>query len=567
MILKPLLGLAVLSDIALAAPSGLLTRGAQPTAHVRNGTYTGVRNTHYGQDLFLGIPYAQQPVGDWRFGLPQSLNETWEGERDAKAYGDICVGYGTDSIWYPMSEACLTLNVIRDSSVEEGSDLPVGVWIHGGGFVMGSGADERYNMSAIVANAHRIGKPFIGITINYRLSTWGFLASDEVTAAGATNLGLRDQRLALQWIQENIAAFGGDPSKVTIWGESAGGMSVGAHLIAYGGRDDGLFRGAIMQSGGSIMASSSNTTQSQLQYDEIVEKAGCSGAEDTLQCLRTVPFEELNALFNGTEGSPAYDFSPAVDGDLLREQGSIQLEKGAFVKVPIIAGTNTDEGTSFGPTGINTTAQFYNYLTNSTSSYTLPPTLASRILSLYPDDPSQGIPAFLNATRIPSKGLQWRRTSAFAGDVSMHAPRRAQCAAWADFNTPAYCYRFNTRGNDVDYLDGVAHFTEVSFVFNNVQGLGYHYGKPFGGLSREDLRKHVGLSEKVASMWAGFIHDLDPNFEEHGPKGGYWEQYETRRPVDLVLDANATGAGVLEEDSWRKEGIDFINSIAGVLLR
>jgi carboxylesterase type B len=208
------------------------------------------------------------------------------------------------------------------------------------------------------------GKPFIGVTINYRLSTWGFLGSKEISESGNTNLGLRDQRLALHWIQENIAAFGGDPSKVTIFGESAGGMSVGAQLIAYGGRDDGLFRAAIMQSGGSVMASPMNTTAYQGTYDEIVGKVACRAAEDTLQCLRDVPFETLNALFNGTDGSPAYRFSPAVDHDLIRERGSNQLGKHEFVKVPIIAGTNTDEGASFGPTGINTTEQFYRYLTS-----------------------------------------------------------------------------------------------------------------------------------------------------------------------------------------------------------
>lgn len=202
------------------------------------------------------------------------------------------------------------------------------------------------------------------MTINYRLSTWGFLASKEVTDNGITNLGLRDQRLALHWIRENIAAFGGDPDKVTIFGESAGGMSVGSHLIAYGGRDDGLFRGAIMQSGGSVTANPGNNTANQAMYDDIVRKVGCTGEQDTLQCLREVPFEDLNAVFNGTGGNPAYSFWPSIDGDLLQDRGSVQLDKQEFVKVPILAGTNTDEGASFGPRGINTTEQFYSYLTS-----------------------------------------------------------------------------------------------------------------------------------------------------------------------------------------------------------
>jgi triacylglycerol lipase len=207
------------------------------------------------------------------------------------------------------------------------------------------------------------GKPFIAVTLNYRLSAWGFISSSQVSGSGNTNLGLRDQRLALQWVQENIGAFGGDPEKVTIWGESAGGMSVGYHLTAYGGRDDKLFRAGIMQSGGSIAPGASNYTAFQSDYDAIASKVGCSDVVDSLQCLREVPFESLNSVFNGTDGGFGYSFSPVVDGDFIRNWGSIQLNKHAFVKVPIISGTNTDEGTAFGPRGINTTKEWYDYLT------------------------------------------------------------------------------------------------------------------------------------------------------------------------------------------------------------
>ncbi|KAE8150263.1 Alpha/Beta hydrolase protein [Aspergillus avenaceus] len=552
--LKTIVCLSTLWVAVHAAPSGI----PGPVAHVRNGTYVGVRNDHYKQDFFLGMSYAQQPTGDLRFTVPQSLNRSWDGMRDAKEYSEICVGYGTDSIWYPMSEACLTLNVVRGSSADENSNLPVGVWIHGGGFYMGSGSDQRYNMSAIVDNSYKIGKPFIAVSLNYRVSAWGFLGSSEVTDSGNTNLGIRDQRLALQWIKENIQAFGGDPDKITIWGESAGAISVGLHLTAYGGRDDGLFRGAIMESGGSISARPMNSTGYQAMYDDVVAKVNCTGSEDTLQCLREVPFEDLNAVFNGTDGDPVYQFWPAVDNDLVTGPGSVQLDNHEFIKVPILAGTNTDEGVSFGPTGINTTEQFYAYLTDGSSGFKLPPAVANQILDLYPDDPSQGIPGFLGDQRVPSKGYQWRRTSAYGGDYAMHANRRRQCEAWAAATTTAYCYRFNMRGADVPYLSGADHFEEVAFVFNNIAGLGYHYGKPFEGMPES----YHQLSTLMASMWASFIHDLDPN---SGIKDEVrWQAYGDQ-PVDLVFDANVTS--YMEPDTWRKEGIDYINSNARVYWR
>jgi len=180
-----------------------------PIVSIKNGTYIGVRSESYKQDWFLGIPYAQPPIGELRFRVPHHLNSSWEGTRAVTKYSAACVGYGGDEKFYDqLSEDCLYLNILRPSGYEN-AKLPVAFWMHGGGFFQGSTQDKRYNLSFIVQQSIEIGKPMIAVSINYRVSAWGFLLGKEVLESGQTNLGLRDQRLAMHWIQENIAAFGG----------------------------------------------------------------------------------------------------------------------------------------------------------------------------------------------------------------------------------------------------------------------------------------------------------------------------------------------------------------------
>lgn len=157
-------------------------------------------------------------------------------------------------------------------------------------------------------------------------------------------------------------------------------------------------------------------------------------------------------------------------------------------------------------------------------------------------------------------GNQWRRTSAFGGDWTMHANRRRQCEAWAETSTPAYCYRFNVHSADVPLIVGVTHFEEVSFVFHNIAGQGYHYGKPFAGVPQS----YIDLSTMMTSMWASFIHGLDPNPGVVN-KSVHWDAYSNSKPVDLLFNANTTSH--MEADTWRKDGIDYINSVAQAFWR
>ena len=198
----------VWATAVLAAPA-VEQNSLAPTATVKNGTYTGLHSIQYNQDYFLGIPFAQPPEGDLRFRVPQPLNSSWAGTRPATTYSAACVGYGSDDSVYPeLSEDCLYLNIVRPSGYAS-QQLPVALWIHGGGLTEGSSIDQRYNLSFIVKKSVDIGKPIIAASINYRLSMWGFITGDEVLRSGNANLGFRDQRLAMHWLKENIVSFGG----------------------------------------------------------------------------------------------------------------------------------------------------------------------------------------------------------------------------------------------------------------------------------------------------------------------------------------------------------------------
>jgi len=198
------------------------------------------------------MPFAAPPTGENRFGFPKPPIP-FTGIRDAVEFGAPCPQQamtfppGSPDIPLPakaMSEDCLFINVVRPANVSTKKPLPVLFWFYGGGFE--DGDTSLYPGEAVVNRSLALGEPVIYVSANYRLNAFGFLAGKEVKDRGLTNVGLRDQRFALQWVQQNIAAFGGNPKKVTIWGESAGSISVGLHMLLDKGDTCGLFSGAIM---------------------------------------------------------------------------------------------------------------------------------------------------------------------------------------------------------------------------------------------------------------------------------------------------------------------------------
>ena len=235
--------------------------------------------------------------------------------------------------------------MVRPHGISNNASLPVLVWIYGGGLDTGSTADPQYNLSGIVSTSQSISEPIIAVSMNYRLAVWGFLQTPEILAEGSSNAGLLDQRMAFRWIKENIAAFGGDPDRITIWGESAGAQSIGYHLHSYGGRNDDLFRSAILESGGPVGTAVEPLAFYASPVENLTRTTGCYTAKDQLACLRNLSSEALFAAH------VSQTWNPIIDGDFLTAYPS-QLElNNSFIKVPLLLGANTDEGLSFGTKG------------------------------------------------------------------------------------------------------------------------------------------------------------------------------------------------------------------------
>ncbi|KAE8333990.1 Alpha/Beta hydrolase protein [Aspergillus sergii] len=458
-----------------------------PKAKVQNGTYFGVHNDHYNIEYFLGIPFAQPPIGNLRLAPPVSLNSSFSGTRNATNLQPACVQFQLTAENKPqaatidraISEDCLTLNVYRPSN-SGNQKLPVLVWIYGGGYTQGSNSDPRYNLTFIVNNSVKMDKPIIAVGINYRLNGFGFLGGPVIQEQGLTNLGLRDQRLALHWIQENIAGFGGDKSKVTIWGQSAGAGSVGSQLLAYGGRNDSLFRAAIADSGGPLaFKSPSNATQLQT-WESILNLTGCSTASDSMACLRGVSSANFSSAVNASRGT----FMPITDADFVETYSSAQLLNGQFVKVPLLTGTNTDEGTNFvgSPSYIGALptiaypndTSFLDYIGQSITNTTASAAALAALSVLYPDIPAIGVPHSHKGRLNSTFGSQYARVATFAGDFMAHRGRRLSAQMWSKYNVPVYTYRFNQWPiGGLPDTTGTTHFTEVPLVQDHEVQDGY----------------------------------------------------------------------------------------------
>ncbi|OJD32085.1 carboxylesterase family protein [Diplodia corticola] len=541
---------------------------AEPTVTVRNGTIEGTYSEAYHQDFFLGIPYALPPTGDRRFRRAAPLTRKWDGIRATQDYGPFCKGYSVGlpaydqpNITYPMDEDCLTINVVRPAGTGPNDSLPVLVWIYGGGFSEGGSGDQRYNMSFLVNTSVEKNTPILMVSFNYRVSGFGFLAGHAIEAEGNENLGLHDQRMVLAWIQENIHAFGGDPARVTISGESAGAASVGFHLLAYEGRNDSLFSAAISESGGPLFYKAFPSLEiREQQYGATLNATGCAGTNNTLACLRAAPADSFDSVFK------QYLWSPMVDGGLIPDFTSKLLHQGKFVKAPLLIGANTNEGTImvplFSTIGVNSTAEFHQVIEGINDGRPLPGDTLRRFDELYQEvvsHPKENL-GTVSPEPGPPYGSLYGQTSLMIGDVMLAAGRRLAARTWADAGLPAYSYHFDTVPAGINPITlGAAHFQEVAFVFRNTRGTGYE-SDPFAVQDPELRQKFDGLAELMSSMWVSFVDSHSPNNHNVASFGEHWPTYSTHEPVNLVFRADP--GSYLEPDTFRSEAFDFINRTA-----
>ena len=478
--------------------------------------------------VFKGVPFAKPPIGELRWKVPQSV-EKWQGVKQAFEYAPAPIQAGNPASG--ISEDCLYLNIWTPAK-SSNDKVPVLVWIYGGGFSFGASSDPVFD-GRYLAN-----KGVVLVTIAYRVGQLGFLAHPELSAESTNhvsgNYGLLDQIEALKWIKHNIAAFGGDPNKVTIFGESAGGISVS--MLAASPLTKGLFHGAISQSGGSFGPSrkisfpgENMTLLSQAEAEGVgyVKQHGASSIAE----LRKMKAENFIPAGWSLPGG-----WPIVDGFVITDDQYQLYEQGKFNDVPVLVGYNSDEGASF--VWNNDPKLFVEGVNTRFGPY------AQSLFDAYPMGNNQISRMARNLVRDAAFGWHtwsWAKLQAIQGQ------------------SPAYLYFFDqhpehSKGSP-KFNYGSPHGQEVAYVFQNLDS-----NNP--EVSQADLQ----LSDAISSYWTNFAKFGNPNgkallnwpkFEQESEKVMYFQQ---KPKIGAVPDKNSLE--VLDQYfQWRRtdEGKTWAN--------
>ncbi|KZV69381.1 alpha/beta-hydrolase [Peniophora sp. CONT] len=524
--LLPLLSLA--STNVFASPL------AAPLVDLEIGPFRGL--TENNTDIFLGIPFAQPPVGRLRFLPPQPIITKTNAVRDATQFGNACPqppdlnGLGAE-----ISEDCLFLNVWRPEGTKEGDDLPMLLYIHGGMYAVGASSSPGADGKHIVGRSVEIGKPIIFVSINYRVNTFGFLASKHVPVQNL-NVGLQDQSAALKFLQKNLRSFGGDPEKVTIWGQSAGAGSVASQII-YG--PPGLFRAGIMNSDTGPFKNSPGPSTYDLPgkpFDVIAREVGCTPGPSAFECLQDTPFDILVNVSNAHVAETLNEqfWEPTVaPGSFVPVRASTKIAAGDFMNVPMIVGTNLNEGTGFSTslrnlnlTGPAQLAAFDGFVRASVIDPSkITSDVLTRIHQLYPASP----PSLPHSTGDEL----FDRAAAWYGDnMFLAARRRFVDSASKKTDVFAYHFRELIPGNDPSL--GVFHSSELALLF-----------EPTSGVDSVEQ----DFANEYLDLYINFVSDLNP--------GESWPRFTSEHKIVLQLKRDNITA---IPDDFRTEFTTFENS-------
>ncbi|KAL0945889.1 hypothetical protein HGRIS_012174 [Hohenbuehelia grisea] len=560
---------------------------ANVTLQLGNTTLNGVQALGGLGEFYGGIPFAEPPVGQRRLKSPilkTVLNNT---VFNASNYGPGCFQPHLDAIepFVQFSEDCLTINVIRPTGLQPNSSLPVMAWIYGGGFT--GGFSLLFPGDALALLGILRGTPIIFVSFNYRLGPLGFPQGAEAQNQSALNLGLQDQIAALEWIQANIGAFGGDRTKVTVFGESAGAISIATHMLKPSFAN--LARATILESGSAGTVLLSNATRRQSDWDTFVgavpECFQQSGTNDTFQCLRLAPSESmLKAMLTFAEISNGEQFPwiPTYDGvnGVLPDLPSEIIRRGDFAKIPFIAGTNLDEGTGFTPKGVQSTAGIKSLIVANFTPSPLGPDVLSQtadaFLIAYPDDPASGSP-FNTGNNTFGHSSQYKRAATLEGDIAFQSQRRFLQEHATAQGVKNFGYLFTDPVIPLGDLssppeDGVAHGSELLYVFGFVAikdlicaVVPPEWSDVCKQLVAPIPASSVSLSASMVDYWLSFVTSLDPNDGRGStPNRQNWTAYTTTNA--FVLQLNGTNTTMIR-DNYRAEQIALINNNTRVLNR
>ena len=508
--------LAVVCIVGLAASSALAA-ALSATVTTKQGTLTGTVTNDYRE--FLGVPYAAPPVGALRFMPPVDPADYPGGALTAQTPATACTqlgaGPGAPAI---LNEDCLYLNIYTPLKRK---NLPVMVWIHGGGFINGAGSQY---VGATLAKKGDV----IVVTINYRLGVFGFLATPDLAAEpGNTsgNYGILDQQKALSWLKTNIANFGGDSNNITIFGGSAGAVSVATHIASP--TSAGLFQRAIMESPlpGYVTATKD---QNYAVGASIVGALGCTNAAVVLEnaCLRAASVDDLNNItptIYMAQGMPTLP-KVTIDGVTLETRIDWAIASGDFNQVPVLMGANEKEGAFlWAQTGITLDANSYVATVDAVYG-----ALGPLVLATYPFPD----PAYSDANDA---------FAALMGDSVVACPTRTLIRQLTTAGVPVYAYYFTDPEAPKDFptLPGnmPTHGSEVLYVFQDtVPGF-----TDASALSPAQLK----LSDKIISYWTNFARSGNPKGSPD------WEEYSNKE--DTFLELTSGKHGIKENTTYKAE--------------